>query len=350
MRGNAHVRNDFFRLGEVAALGRAFVRWPTLRRVFKAVEYPFDWIWLVARLLRHRPDVLHFQWVISPALDRWVWRLLKALGFPIVYTAHNIRPHGQEGRRSAPLEDLYRLADALIVHTKSSLDELQAWLPNLPGRIHVLPPGLHHQETAEVSRVEARALLGLEPAEPVILFLGAILPYKGLMLLLDAFAKVVKELPDARLLVVGRPDEDMTPYLERIKEAGLTERVTLKLEYVPSELVAASYCATDVCALPYRHISHSGALLTAFRYGVPVVATDVGGFRDGFEDGRHGLRVPLDDSMAMAQALLAILTNSTLRAEMKEKIRELCQFTYSWDRIASATIDIYRSVIRRGGR
>jgi glycosyltransferase involved in cell wall biosynthesis len=340
------VRHAFFglaggRLGARLGLGRR----PAARRLLKAAEYPLDWAVLVARLARRPPDVLHVQWSLDPALDVWCWRGLRRRGVPVVYTSHNLLPHDARRGDAGRYARLYRAVDAVIVHSRRSAGALVERFGPAPERVAVVPHGPLLEEEPDLDRAEARRRLGLPPSAPLILFAGLIEPYKGLGDLVVAFTGLADAWPAARLVVAGRPNEPFAPYRAALEARGLLDRTHLDLRFLPRADLAAYLCAADVVALPYRHVTTSGVLLAARRFGRPVVATAVGDLAELIQDGENGLLVPPADPPALADALSRLLADPALGARFGAAGRRVALTEHGWDQIARRTLLVYRSVM-----
>lgn len=256
-------------------------------------------------------DVIHLHWLellyASPRPLVSAWRLGMILltvaaarlwGIRVIYTVHNLAQH--EGR-TPRLNDwgnraLFRLATALHAHDAVTARALAPWA----SKVYIVPHGSYigaYPNTTD--RAAARARLWLSDASAVYLFLGGVRPYKGLELLLDAFRTL--DDSQARLLVVGhahRPD-----YAAAI--AALAERdvrVRLILRHAPDDELQLFFQASDVCLLPYRAVTTSGAALLALSFGCPIVAPRLGPFPELAADGR-GLLFEPDSADDLARAL-----------------------------------------------
>ena len=97
-----------------------------------------------------------------------------------------------------------------------------------------------------------------------------------------------------------------------------------------------------VLSLPYRHIDGSGVLSTALQYGIPIVASRIGGFAEMLEDGVHGHLVEPENPSALAEGLEAILSDPIKARDMGEAVRGLAQKWVSWDDVAEQTVLIYQ--------
>jgi glycosyltransferase involved in cell wall biosynthesis len=336
------VEYAFFRLGrEPIARRLDLSRRPALRRGLRAAEYLIDWGLLLAKLGRANPDVVHVQWCLKPAVDLGFWRWLQVGGVPIVYTVHNILPHARRRSDAERYRRLYRRADALVVHSQQAAVTLADRFGIAPDRVTVSTHGPLLEEERGLEKADARSRLRLPVSAPLVLFAGRIEPYKGLSDLIEAFRDVAKAVPDARLVIAGRPSE---PIQSTLASAGLRDRTHLDLRFLPRADLAAYLCAADVVALPYRETTTSGVLLAARRFGCPVVATAVGDLVEEIEDGRTGLLVPPADPAALAGALRRLILDPSLAARLGEAGQTVLR-TRSWEEAARRTVDLYQRLV-----
>lgn len=317
-----------------------------LRRLAKALEYPLDWLVLWRQYLSHPPDLIHLQWSVDPPMDAWWLSRLCRRGLPVVYTAHNVTPHPGEPTRRAGLKDLYQLASQVIVHSQANRKELLATFDVPVDRVHVLPVGnLDDFRGPAIDKLEARRRLGIPTEAPVALFFGLIKPYKGLDVLLRAFALTKPRLPKAQLLVAGQPNMFFEGFQALIDDLGIRDAVLLDLRFVPHTEMRVHFTAADVVVLPYIETSQSAVLLTAYTFGRPVITTRTGGLPEVVEEGRSGLLVPPGDDKALAEAMIALLSHPERLAEMGAYARHLTETKHSWSSIARATLEVYRSSV-----
>jgi len=314
-------------------------RWA--RRALKVVEHPFDLRSLAQYVTAHRPALVHFQWSVLPWLDSFLFRHIKKLDIPIVFTVHEPWPYeGHVGyRRQQAL--LYPMIDQVIVPSEVGKVELCHTFSLDPARVHVIPIGNLDDWRRTLPQEDTKRILGIEPGQRVVLFFGVIKPHKGLGLLIEAFPRIKAEIPDARLLIVGHPVGDFSRYEGLIRRGGLQASTTVRLEYVRQEDLAVYLNAADVVVLPYLQAGHSAALVTAYTFGRPVVVTSVGGLAEAVEEGCSGHIVPPGDTRALAEAVCAILRDEDRAARMGRHARHLAETKYSWPRIARATLDVY---------
>lgn len=310
----------------------------------------------VARwVMRHRPDVIHFQ--LMRIADFPTACLLKLLGVRVVYTAHEVAPD-RSARWALDFlyyRFIYGLADRLIVHSEGDREKLSKVFRIRPGKIDVAPLGnyMFFTRSEGGDAAAARRKLGLPADAKVVLFFGVLRPNKGLDQLIEAFAEVARAEPRARLLVasyVKRGVADFTPYAAEIARLGLVKQVDLHLGYIPNEEVPEYFLASDVVALPYTSSHNSGVVQVAYAFGRPVVASNVGSFMQVVEEGRTGHVVAARQPRALARALLQLLGDAEAARRMGDHARELARTRYGWDRIAALTLEAYGRTANGNGR
>jgi len=188
----------------------------------------------------------------------------------------------------------------------------------------------------------------LEPAviskEKTVLFFGYIRKYKGLQYLIQAFAKVRESLPEAKLLIVGKPVEPFDIYQKEIESLNLKDNVETNLEYVPFEKVKEYFNRAVVIVLPYLDISQSGIVQLAYGFGKPIIATAVGGLPEAVEDGKSGFVVPPQNVDTLADRIKTLLNDLSLQKSMGEYSLFLAKTKFSWDAIAKETIALYEGL------
>lgn len=266
---------------------------------------PWTW-WKAYQIIKdEQPDLLILQWwtpFFSPMLFMLTRLLRRNTNIRVVFLLHHlIPPDGGVFDWYLARRILWR-GNGFIVMSEEDFALLRRALPwaRIKGTTH--PP--YDVFTREpLPKEAARAQLNLKPDDKVVLFFGFVRRYKGLKYLIEAMAKVRKEMP-AKLLVVGEFWEDERPYREQVRQLGLGDSVIFHNGYVPNDQMALYFSAADVVALPYLEATQSGIAQLAVGFERPMIATAVGGMTEVIHDGENGLLVPPGDSAALAQAVL----------------------------------------------
>ncbi len=259
-------------------------------------------LWRLRR--RFRFDVIdaHFAYpdgYAATLLGRW-------FGVPVTITLR-----GTESRLAAEAGGHRRrisiaLRRAAHVFTVSgSLRELALSLGAEPERVTVVPNGVDTDRFAPLPLAEARRLLGLPPAAPVLVSVGTLVERKGFHRVIDLLPALRREHPDLAFLVVGGsgPEGDWSERLRRqVRDLGLGDCVHF-LGHVPPERLHVPLSAADVFVLATRNEGWANVFLEAMACGLPVVTTDRGGNREVVTDETLGTVVPFDDPHALRDAL-----------------------------------------------
>lgn len=267
---------------------------------------PLTW-WKAYSIIRdENPDVLILQWwtpFFSPTLFFITRMLRRKTHIRVIFLCHHlIAPDGGIFDWFLARRILWR-GNAFVVMSEEDFALLRRALPwaRIRGTTH---PPYDIFSRAPIARNEARARLGLNPEDQVVLFFGFVRRYKGLKFLIDAMALARASLPNAKLLVVGEFWEDERPYREQVRQLGLSDAVHFHNGYVPNDQMATYFSAADVIALPYLEATQSGVAQLAIGFERPMIGTAVGGMSDAIHHGENGLLVPPGDAPALAEAIV----------------------------------------------
>ena len=137
-----------------------------------------------------------------------------------------------------------------------------------------------------VPRNEACARLELNPNERYTLFFGLIRDYKGLDILLDAWAEYRRK--GSKLLIAGEFYASRSKYIEQIERLGLKDDIILHDHFIPDSEVKDYFSAADCVVLPYKTATQSGVTQICYNFCTPVIVTRVGGLAEIVPDGRVG--------------------------------------------------------------
>ncbi|MEZ4504086.1 MAG: glycosyltransferase [Dehalococcoidia bacterium] len=208
-------------------------------------------------------------------------------------------------------------------------------------RVSVVPLGVDLEEFEPRDPAEARAALGLEADERVLLAVGRLEPLKGFDILIRALAQTTMPEPPTLLIIGG--DEQAAPEFERLRavadEVGVTEHVRF-VGAVPHEQLATYYNAADLVIVPSFYESFGLVALEAMASGVPVVASRVGGLTTTIADGRTGYLIAWRCPEPFAEKVDLLLRNDGLRRALGEGARRSME-AYAWSRVASDLAGVY---------
>lgn len=304
-------------------------------------------------------SVFHLHWVYAfvPRMKVWqtepfatmayfyyllcLW-VIKALGYKLVWTAHNTLPHEPVFRGKRELKArkwLVKLADLVIVHSESTINEL-ARLGLHPKKHVVVPHGSYvGVYPNSISQEEARRKFGLDEKKFVYLFLGMIREYKGLDTLLEAYSKIRTD--DTILLIAGAcHDEKLRKLLKDCEDKSILWHDG----HVVDNDLQHYFNAADVAVLPFKKITTSGSSLLAFSFGKAVIVPSMGDLE----------KLPASISYiydpvqidGLEQAMLFAKSN---REEVRKKGDAALEYakSLSWTKIADATLQAFSEMFKR---
>jgi len=311
-----------------------------------------------ARLMRYtasaKPKVFHILWNNRfEFFDRTLLMLYyKLRGKRIVLTAHNVNAGKRDSNDSLlnrlTLRIQYRLADHIFVHTEKMRCEMLEEFGVRERAVTVIPFGINSSVAdTDLTSAQAKQRLGIRDGERTILFFGNIGPYKGVEFLVAAFQRIVAANPKYRLIIAGKPRGDSGKYLDGIQRAIRHEviraRVIERIGYIPDEEAELYFKGADVLVLPYTKISQSGVLVSAYGFGLPVIAADVGSFREDIVEGRTGFLCKACDAVDLAKAIETYFESGLFRSldSRRQDIRDYAKERYSWDAVGQMTRTVY---------
>lgn len=249
----------------------------TIHSIINSVN-PANWLTVGQWLCRQRFDIIIVRfWIpfMGPALGTILRHAKKNGHSKIICIADNIIPHEHRAGDRNFTRYFLKTCDAFVTMSDKVMADLRQFEKQKPAQLVEHP--LYDTFGEKITKAEARHFLKLNPDEKIILFFGFIRKYKGLDLLLKAMnGQYIKE-ENITLLIAGEFYEDDKPYLQLIKELGISKSVILKNIFIPDNEVKYYLCAADVLIQPYRNATQSGVTPLAYHFEKPMIVTNVGG-------------------------------------------------------------------------
>jgi phosphatidylinositol alpha-mannosyltransferase len=279
-------------------------------------------------------DLLHVHEPLSPSVGLLA---VASTRIPTVGTFHANLGRSLALEAAGPL--LGRLYDRLDGRIAVSASARDTWQGRFGGTMAVVPNGVAPEFFAGPRPLDALAGDG-----PTVLFVGRLEPRKGLAYLVRAFLRLKPAFPRLRLLVVGRDDRHTQDKLMAMVPPRLRPDLVF-VGAVPQADLPSWYASADVfCAPSLGGESFGIVLAEAMAVGLPVVCSDIGGYRDVVHDGTGGLLVPPRDPEALAAALGGLLDNPARLAAMGEAAASAAR-RYAWETVAGEVAAVYRTAV-----
>jgi glycosyltransferase involved in cell wall biosynthesis len=330
---------------------------PFRRKVVRILAY---YARLVRYVVQSKPRIFHILWNNKfEHFDRTVLMLYYRLFRKrIILTAHNVNMRKRDGRDSwfnrLSLRIQYRLCHHILVHTGAMKAELVADFGIASPRVSVIPFGINNTSpTTTLGRRGARERIGLGRCEKTLLFFGQIAPYKGLEYLTAAMSELARENKDLRLVIAGRIKPGYVRYWNAIKSeisrAGLGKRIIQHVRFIPEAEVEIYFKAADVAVIPYVEIFQSGVLFLSYSFGLPVIATDVGSFRNDIVEAKTGFLCRRTDAADLARAIRSYFASDLYHDldQHRHTIQEFANERNSWTKVGEIIEGVYRRVLAK---
>ena len=305
--------------------------------------WPLNWLRIGRELNRERPDfILMKYWTpfMAPCFGS-IARLARRNGHTkVLCQIDNVEPH-EHHCTDRPFNRYYlHSVDGFIYMSEQVHRELSAYT-SVPALF--APHPLFENFGERVERNEACIRLGLNPDKRYALFFGLVRDYKGLDLLLDAWARLKRNGPfdDRKLIVAGEFYTSKEPYLKQIAELGLQNEVLLHDRFIPDNEVRYYFSVADCVIQPYKSATQSGVTQIAYQFCTPMVVTDVGGLTEIVPDGRVGYVAP-PTVEGVARAVERIYEGDTLDRFRQNCLEERKRF--SWEAMCNRIEELYRLV------
>lgn len=322
-----------------------------LKKLFKY----FSYLLKIYKLIRKENfDIVHFQYFRRLRMESLYFLLLKLFGIKLAHTVHDVIPLNNSKLDHCFNLLVYKTADILFVHSNSNKKDLTKQIKLAEEKIKVVPHGdfdTFINDRAEDKNV-ARKYFGFTDEQNVILFFGAIKEYKGLDILSKSLLSASTKVNNLALLLAGEAGDEETRQIvakckEILSKLPKEVKVIIHEKYIPDAEVAKYFIASDIVVLPYRGISHSGVLHVAYSFGRPVIATDVGDFKESIEEGKSGFVLTSNSPENLSEKIIQAFSDKLELQKMGKYARNLSETKYSWENSAVLMKPIYEKMINK---
>ena len=296
---------------------------------------PFNWIKVGKRLRKENADlVLLRYWMpfMAPCMGTIGRIIRKNKKTKVVGLVDNIIPHEKRVGDSMLSNYYVKGMDAFVVLSDAVKEELRQF--DKEKHCLVLPHPTYDHYGKLLSKQEAAQLLGLDASAQYILFFGFIRDYKGLDILMRAYADERMAERNVQLVVAGEFYNNADKYHALEKELGLTGKIHWFSDYIPNEEVTRFFSVADLVVQPYKTATQSGISQMAYHFEKPMVVTEVGGLPEIVPHGKVGYVVPID-SQAVADAIVDFYDHhqaSDFIPYIKEEKKK-----YTWEKFCERT-------------
>ncbi len=255
----------------------------------------------------------------------------------VICIVDNIIPHEKRIGDFQLTNYFVKAVDAFVAMSKSVLNDIAFFDQNKAKAF--CPHPLFDNFGEIIDKKMAIAQAGLDPQYDYLLFFGFIRAYKGLDILLQAFAdERLRKFP-VKLIIAGEFYEDAKPYTDLIESLNLSNQLVLKTDFIPDLEVGRYFCAADMVVQPYKNATQSGVTQIAYHFNKPMLVTNVGGLSEIVPDGIAGYVVKANPTDIADQLYDFYENNKAGYFEagiLKEKQK------YLWSRMTATIYELFK--------
>lgn len=228
----------------------------------------------------------------------------------------------------------------VIVTSNSMKHEVKEHFHLPQSKIDVIPNAIDASKyDIKVNREAVKRRYGIAPDDRIVLFVGRLVPQKGVEYLIKATSKIISNNPNARIVIVG--DGWLKEHLWSLADSSeYKHRISFLGFLSDSELIELTL-SSDVLVIPSIYEPFGIVALEGMAAGVPVVASNIGGLAEIVEHDRTGVLVYAGDSNSIAWEVNKILSDPNYAQWLVENAKRKIQEIYSWDAVARRTVEVY---------
>lgn len=304
---------------------------------------PFNWVKTGRKISEKKPDLVVFAYWMSfmaPCMGKIAREIKKNRHTKVIALVHNMIPHEPTVLDKLFPKYFVKSMDGFLALSQSVVDDIGKFdKKNLPKTFSPHPIYDHYGNL--ITQSDALNKIGLPTGNKYVLFFGFIRAYKGLDLLLEAFADSRIAERNIKLIVAGEFYGDSAPYMKQIQDSGIGDSVILRTDFIPDSEVCNYFCAANLVAQPYKSATQSGVTQIAFHFEKPMLVTNVGGLAEIVPNGKIGYVVE-PDPIAIADAIVDYFDNDREAEFTANTIEE--KKKYDWKNITGSIMDLLKQI------
>ena len=302
---------------------------------------PLNWVKVGRQIKRKAPDrVIFCYWMafIAPCFGT-IARIARSPKTKMVAMIHNMIPHEPTILDKLFPKYFVKSMDGFVAMAESVVTDIKYFDKDNKPKV-VSPHPIYDHYGDALTKKEATMKLGLHGQNDYVLFFGFIRHYKGLDLLLEAFAdERLRKFP-VKLIIAGEFYENPQPYLELIIRLKLDGLVELRTGFIPDNEVRNYFSVADLVAQPYRSATQSGVSQIAYHFEKPMLVTNVGGLSEIIPNGKVGYVVELEIKQ-ISDAMVDFFTNQ--RSEKMIANIKIEKTKFLWSRMTDAIDGLFNA-------
>ncbi len=300
----------------------------------------FELIYGIKCIRREKITIIHSHWILPHGL---IGAILSALfNIPHVSSVHgtDLSILNKSGLLKIYLKFLTMHTDMITTNSSFTMNHISN---NTDCPLKIIPMGVSKEW------LETEIPMHKERPYKQIIFVGRLIPLKGVHTLISAIDIINKRNYNIRLVIIGKGPELKSCILQ-VEKLQLSDMVIFK-DFVSHDKLKKYYIESDLFVLPSQEINGQTeglgvVLLEAMAVGIPVIGSNTGGIPDIIKDNVNGLLVKPGDPEDLAKAIINIFENETLADDFRKAGRKTIEEKFSWEIIADSFIEVYRGITR----
>ncbi len=224
--------------------------------------------------------------------------------------------------------------------------EVQTYFDAPAEKISVIPNGVDATRFDPLRGVDLSAFrIGYaNPDQPIVYYVGRMVPQKGLQIIVEAAPHVLREWPGVKFVLAGGGSGYVSELSAKARELGVTDNIIFTGR-VPDEVRDGLFMVADAAVFPSIYEPFGIVALEAMAAGTPVIVSDVGGLSEVVDHNETGIKVYPDDPQSLAWGILHTLKNPEWSEARARNAERVVREEFNWDLIANKTIEVYDKVV-----
>lgn len=309
-----------------------------IRRILKVATFPFYNVIFLGKVIRYKPDIIHYNWLLIPFVDFVFIKIYKSLKIKVVLTQHDYLQHHKNRLRSFEKHAL-RSVDRIIClseFVKTCLSSIGC--DNLRK--------IDHGNSYESEISEMKKGIEISKHENIrILFVGAIKPYKGIELLLEAADELINRynMKNLSFHIKGYANRSYAKeILEQINKLELKDYISFTPTFLSNEQLFMEIANCDCGIMPYLRATQSGLPYIYYSFGKPIIMSNVGGLP---EQCNEKIAILFNPNVKELTKAIMLMVKRIKNRQINQSDFTNFLMKYNWNKTVHKYIKLYKDLL-----
>jgi len=295
-------------------------------------------------------NVIHaHDWLVAHAAAS----LKHAYRIPLVATIHATEYGRHQGHLPGPMNKLIHQIEwwltfesvRTICCSQYMMEQISSIFDLPPDKVDVIPNGIDSESFKRDVSVDLYRKQYVKPGDKLVFFVGRLVYEKGVQTVIEAMTLILNKIPNVTFVVAGSG-----PHMNQLKSLVDVFHLEDKVKFtghIDTDMLSAFYKSADLTVVPSLYEPFGMVVLESMAMGTPTIVADTGGLSEIVVHEETGLKFEPGNPESLADAMLRILTDKELAERLTSDARAYLGDRYNWDKIASATLEVYRRAERQ---